>query len=142
MVAADWVKSDKREDDLAGRPGSIVQKYAAQGGPEFFLIINIQVPGSTTYSLALYFMMNTPLEDSPLLQSFVNGDDAFRNSRFKLIPYISKRRRDGGEGAYRRVDSNDEELPNWGQNWQGNSVLLGRSCRSRKKKICCKVNAT
>ncbi|CAI0397877.1 unnamed protein product [Linum tenue] len=90
MVAADWLKSDKREDDLAGRPGSIVQKYAAQGGPEFFLIINIQVPGSTTYSLALYFMMNTPLEDSPLLQSFVNGDDAFRNSRFKLIPYISK----------------------------------------------------
>ena len=25
MVAADWLKSDKREDDLAGRPGSIVQ---------------------------------------------------------------------------------------------------------------------
>ncbi|CAN1171883.1 Protein-tyrosine sulfotransferase [Linum perenne] len=90
MVAADWLKSDKREDDLAGLHGSIVQKYAAQGGPEFFLIINIQVPGSTTYSLALYFMMNTPLEDSPLLQSFVDGDDAFRNSWFKLIPYISK----------------------------------------------------
>lgn len=25
MVAADWLRSDKREDDLAGRPGSIVQ---------------------------------------------------------------------------------------------------------------------
>jgi len=25
MVAADWVRSDKREDDLGGRPGSIVQ---------------------------------------------------------------------------------------------------------------------
>lgn len=25
MVAADWLKSDKREDDLGGRPGSIVQ---------------------------------------------------------------------------------------------------------------------
>lgn len=50
----------------------------------------IQVPGSTTYSLALYYMMNTRLEDSPLLESFVKGDDAFRNSRFKLIPYISK----------------------------------------------------
>ncbi|KAI3463941.1 hypothetical protein Pfo_020604 [Paulownia fortunei] len=24
------------------------------------------------------------------IQRFVNGDDAFRNSRFKLIPYISK----------------------------------------------------
>ncbi|KAK8296207.1 hypothetical protein V6Z11_D05G107900 [Gossypium hirsutum] len=90
MVAADWLRSDKREDDLGGRPGGIVQKYAAQGGPEFFFIVNIQVPGSTTYSLALYYMMNTPVEDSPLLYNFINGDDAYRNSRFKLIPYISK----------------------------------------------------
>ena len=27
MVAADWLKSDKREDDLGGRAGSIVQVY-------------------------------------------------------------------------------------------------------------------
>ncbi|KAL8029782.1 hypothetical protein ABFX02_14G245900 [Erythranthe guttata] len=90
MVGADWLRSDKREDDLGGRPGGIVQKYAAKGGPEFFFIVNIQVPGSTTYSLALYYMMNTPLEEAPLLESFVNGDDSYRNSRFKLIPYISK----------------------------------------------------
>lgn len=25
MVAADWLKSDKREDDLGGRPGGVVQ---------------------------------------------------------------------------------------------------------------------
>jgi hypothetical protein len=50
----------------------------------------MQVPGSTTYSLALYYMMDTPLEKVPLLERFVNGDDAFRNSRLKLIPYISK----------------------------------------------------
>ncbi|KAL0402269.1 UNVERIFIED_CONTAM: protein ENHANCED DISEASE RESISTANCE 2 [Sesamum latifolium] len=73
MVAADWLRSDKREDDLAGRPGSIVQ-----------------VPGATTYNLALYYMLKTPLQETPLLERFVNGDDAFRNSRFKLIPYISK----------------------------------------------------
>ncbi|XP_062171454.1 protein ENHANCED DISEASE RESISTANCE 2 [Alnus glutinosa] len=90
MVAADWLKSDKREDDLGGRPGSIVQKYAAQGGPEFFFIVNIQVPGSTKYSLALYYIMNTPVADAPLLESFIKGDDAYRNSRFKLVPYISK----------------------------------------------------
>lgn len=35
-------------------------------------------------------MMNTPVEDSPMLESFIKGDNAFRNSRFKLIPYISK----------------------------------------------------
>ncbi|XP_038972305.1 protein ENHANCED DISEASE RESISTANCE 2-like isoform X1 [Phoenix dactylifera] len=90
MVAADWLNSDKREDDLGGRPGGVVQKYAAQGGSEFFFIVNIQIPGSSTYSLALYYMMDTPLENVPLLESFVKGDDAFRNSRFKLIPYISK----------------------------------------------------
>ncbi|KAI7757047.1 hypothetical protein M8C21_018097, partial [Ambrosia artemisiifolia] len=90
LVAADWLKSNKREDDLAGRFGGIVQKYAAHGGPEFFFVINIQVPGTTTYSLALYYMMRTPLGSCSLLEHFVKGDDSFRNSRFKLIPYISK----------------------------------------------------
>ncbi|XP_042521222.1 protein ENHANCED DISEASE RESISTANCE 2-like isoform X2 [Macadamia integrifolia] len=90
MVAADWLRSEKQEDDLGGRPGGIVQKYAMKGGPEFFFIINIQAPGSTAYGLALYYMMSTPVEDSPLLESFINGDDSYRNSRFKLIPYISK----------------------------------------------------
>ncbi|GFS33053.1 pleckstrin homology (PH) and lipid-binding START domains-containing protein [Actinidia rufa] len=90
MVAADWIRSDKREDDLGSRPGGMVQKYAANGGPEFFLIVNMQIPGSTTYGLALYFMTKTPLEETPILERFVNGDDAYRNSRFKLIPYISK----------------------------------------------------
>ncbi|KAJ1406400.1 START-like domain superfamily [Sesbania bispinosa] len=90
MVGADWLRSDTREDDLSSRPGSIVQQYAAKGGPEFFFVINIQMPGSPMYSIALYYMMRAPLEDYPLLQSFVDGDDAYRNSRFKLIPYISK----------------------------------------------------
>lgn len=42
-VAVDWLKSDKREDHLAIRPGNIVQKYAAHGRPEFFIVINFQV---------------------------------------------------------------------------------------------------
>ncbi|KAI3997376.1 hypothetical protein MKX01_003179 [Papaver californicum] len=90
MVAADWLRSDKREDNLGSRPGSIVQKYAAQGGQEFFFIVNIQVPGATTYNLVQYYMMTSPVEENPLLMNFINGDDAYRNSRFKLIPYISK----------------------------------------------------
>lgn len=49
-----------------------------------------QVPGTSMYTLAFYYMMKTPLEETPLLHRFVNGDDAYRNSRFKLIPYISK----------------------------------------------------
>lgn len=49
-----------------------------------------QVPGATTYNLALYYMTRTPLEENPGVHRFVNGDDAYRNSRFKLIPHISK----------------------------------------------------
>ncbi|TYK00012.1 protein ENHANCED DISEASE RESISTANCE 2-like isoform X1 [Cucumis melo var. makuwa] len=90
LVGADWLRSDRREDNLGGRPGSIVQKYAERGGTEFFFVVNIQVPGTTMYTLAMYYMMRTPLESSPLLKNFVEGDDAFRNSRFKLIPYISQ----------------------------------------------------
>ncbi|KAH9768359.1 DUF1336 domain-containing protein [Citrus sinensis] len=90
MIGADWLRSNKREDNLAGRPCSLVQKYAAGGGHEFFFVVNIQFPGTTKYTLALYYVIKTPLEDNPLLHKFVNGDDAFRNSRFKLIPYISK----------------------------------------------------
>ncbi|KAJ4895836.1 Pleckstrin homology (PH) and lipid-binding START domains-containing protein [Raphanus sativus] len=90
MIGADWISSDKREDDLGGRLGGVVQEFAAKGGPEFFFIVNMQAPGSAMYSLALYYMLKTPLEDHPLLQSFVNGDDAYRNSRFKLIPHISQ----------------------------------------------------
>ncbi|XVE68880.1 hypothetical protein DITRI_Ditri09bG0104900 [Diplodiscus trichospermus] len=90
MVGADWLISDKREDNLGSRLGGIVQNYAARGGTEFFFIFNFQIPGSPMYTLAMYYMIKTPLEDHPLLYSFVNGDDAFRNSRFKFIPYVSK----------------------------------------------------
>lgn len=90
MVAADWLRSDKREDNLAGRPECFIQRRASQGGKEFFFVVNIQVPGATTYSLALYYMMDCPIENVPLLENFVKGDDAYRNSRFKIIPHIAK----------------------------------------------------
>ncbi|KAL9673456.1 hypothetical protein QQ045_029714 [Rhodiola kirilowii] len=90
LVGADWLRSTQREDDLAGRKDSIVQRAAARGGSEFFFVVNIQVPGTTKYNLAFYFMTKGLLEENPLLKSFVTGDDAYRNSRFKLIPYISK----------------------------------------------------
>ncbi|KAJ4849786.1 hypothetical protein Tsubulata_029033 [Turnera subulata] len=91
MVGADWLRSERREDELSSRHDSIVQKYAAQGRPEFFFVVNIQVPaGPTMHTLALYYMLKTPIDKYPLLHNFVNGDNAFRNSRFKLIPYISQ----------------------------------------------------
>jgi len=36
----------------------------------------------------LYYVADKPIRPGSLLDQFVNGDDAFRNSRFKLIPSI------------------------------------------------------
>ncbi|KAJ7942581.1 protein ENHANCED DISEASE RESISTANCE 2-like, partial [Quillaja saponaria] len=55
----------------------------------FSVVINMQVPGSTHYSMVFYFVTNDLVPDS-LLQRFVDGDDEFRNSRLKLIPSVPK----------------------------------------------------
>lgn len=36
----------------------------------------------------MYFVADKPIQPGSLLDQFANGDDAFRNSRFKLIPSI------------------------------------------------------
>ncbi|XP_024985355.1 protein ENHANCED DISEASE RESISTANCE 2-like [Cynara cardunculus var. scolymus] len=91
LVAANMLRSTKKQDDFAGRPGSICQKFAAANCPDFFFIVNMQIPGPTTnFHIAFYYATTTPIKDVPLLQSFVEGDDAYRNARFKLIPHVSK----------------------------------------------------
>jgi hypothetical protein len=51
--------------------------------------ILFQIPGSTHYSLVMYFVTNS-LKKGSLLQRFFDGDDEFRNSRLKLIPAVPK----------------------------------------------------
>lgn len=52
-------------------------------------LVVLQIPGSTHYSMVFYFVMKQLVSGS-LLQRFVDGDDEFRNSRFKLIPSVPK----------------------------------------------------
>ena len=47
-----------------------------------------QVPAKPYYSLVMYFVADKPIQPGSLLDHFANGDDAFRNARFKLIPSI------------------------------------------------------
>jgi hypothetical protein len=49
---------------------------------------NLQVPAYPNYSLIFYFGADRPIQEGSLLDMFVNGSDAFRDSRFKLIPRI------------------------------------------------------
>ncbi|KAF5819835.1 putative protein ENHANCED DISEASE RESISTANCE 2 [Helianthus annuus] len=91
LVAANMLRSTNKQDDFAGRPGSICQKFAAANQPDFFFIVNMQIPGPTTnFHIAFYYSTTTPIKDVPLLENFVEGDDAYRNARFKLIPHVSK----------------------------------------------------
>uniref|UniRef100_A0A1D1XJ24 StAR-related lipid transfer protein 5 n=1 Tax=Anthurium amnicola TaxID=1678845 RepID=A0A1D1XJ24_9ARAE len=87
LVAVDWFRDVKRMDHVARRQGCAVQVASENGF--FSLAINLQVPGSTHYSMVFYFVTKQLLPGS-LLQRFVDGDDEFRNSRLKLIPSVHK----------------------------------------------------
>uniref|UniRef100_A0A0D9XK96 START domain-containing protein n=1 Tax=Leersia perrieri TaxID=77586 RepID=A0A0D9XK96_9ORYZ len=87
LVAVDWFKDVKRMDHVARRKGCAVQVAAEKG--LFALAVNLQVPGTTNYSMVFYFVTKKLIPNS-LLQRFVDGDDEFRNSRFKLIPSVPK----------------------------------------------------
>ncbi|GKU95885.1 hypothetical protein SLEP1_g9184 [Rubroshorea leprosula] len=87
LLAVDWFKDTKRMDHVARRQGCAAQVASEKG--LFSLVINLQVPGSTHYSMVFYFVTKELLPGS-LLQHFVDGDDEFRNSRLKLIPSVPK----------------------------------------------------
>ncbi|KAL2551137.1 Protein ENHANCED DISEASE RESISTANCE 2 [Forsythia ovata] len=87
LVAVDWFKDTKRMDHVARRRGCAAQVASDRG--LFSIIFNLQVPGSTHYSMVFYFVTKELLPGS-LLKRFVDGDDEFRNCRLKLIPSVPK----------------------------------------------------
>ncbi|XP_072993927.1 protein ENHANCED DISEASE RESISTANCE 2-like [Typha latifolia] len=87
LAAVDWLKNSKRMDHVVRRQGCAAQVASEKG--LFSLVINLQIPGSTHYSMVFYFVTRHLIPGS-LLQRFVDGDDEFRNSRFKLIPSVPK----------------------------------------------------
>ncbi|PNY04464.1 kinase-START [Trifolium pratense] len=108
LVAVDWFRDSKRMDHVAKRHGCAAQiylgvvikppafvhtidvQYCVASEKGFFsIIINLQVPASSHYSMVFYFVTKE-LVPGTLLQRFVDGDDEFRNSRLKLIPSVPK----------------------------------------------------
>eukprot|EP00243_Klebsormidium_subtile_P005813 TRINITY_DN237_c0_g2_i1.p1 TRINITY_DN237_c0_g2~~TRINITY_DN237_c0_g2_i1.p1 ORF type:complete len:717 (-),score=155.15 TRINITY_DN237_c0_g2_i1:482-2632(-) len=87
LLAVDWFESDRRMDNVAQSPSSCMQGAEAKKMP-FVFVINLQVPGNPCRSLAMYFVCDRNIAPGSLLDKFANGDDSFRNRRFKLIPSI------------------------------------------------------
>jgi hypothetical protein len=75
--------------NVCGHPDSVIKGLEA-----FTFAVNLIVPSSDNLSVVLYFQPPHPevLTDgsafSELFVDFLDGDDAFRNSRFKLIPMV------------------------------------------------------
>ncbi|XP_057746642.1 protein ENHANCED DISEASE RESISTANCE 2-like [Arachis stenosperma] len=87
LIAVDWLKVDKAMDRVALHPKCLVQLEEGKKLP-FILVFNLQVPAKPNYSLVLYYASDRPIKEDSLLAKFVDGSDAFRDSRFKLIPSI------------------------------------------------------
>lgn len=93
----------KRENlfHVSRNPKSFVQRALSKYGEEIpqLFVINILLPGSPEISITQYFalrkevaeeMDRNPNEAMKLWKRFLEGDDAFRNNRFKMIPEIQE----------------------------------------------------
>lgn len=87
LIAVDWYKLETSRSKVALHPKSLVQSEAGKKIP-FILVVNLQVPSKPNYSLVLYYAADRPVNKNSLLGKFIDGSDAFRDSRFKLIPSI------------------------------------------------------
>ncbi|CAI5980886.1 unnamed protein product [Closterium sp. NIES-65] len=94
LVAVDWLKRVERIDhvvELKRTPVHGMRELMASSDASsrpYFFIVNMQVPAAQQYSMVFYWAMEEPPTDSSMLGQFINGDDIFRNTRFKLIPRI------------------------------------------------------
>ncbi|KAJ6354798.1 hypothetical protein OIU77_005406 [Salix suchowensis] len=92
----DWLKSSTKLDNVLGRSDNRVANALKKAQSQnkslksFIFAINLQVPGKDQHSAVFYFASEDPLPSDSLLYRFINGDDAFRNQRFKIVNRIVK----------------------------------------------------
>ncbi|KAL4182279.1 hypothetical protein AMTRI_Chr12g241710 [Amborella trichopoda] len=95
-LAVDWLRSSARLDNLLSRPDNRVatalRRAQASGSARkaFMFAVNLQIPGREHHSAVFYFASDDPLHPDSLLYKFVHGDEAFQNSRFKIVNRIVK----------------------------------------------------
>ncbi|MED6193635.1 hypothetical protein PIB30_021466 [Stylosanthes scabra] len=92
----DWLRSPTKLDNVLSRADNRVsnalRRAQSQGKSlkSFIFAVNLQVPGKEYHSAVFYFATEDPVQSGSLLNRFIDGDDAFRNQRFKLVNRIVK----------------------------------------------------
>ncbi|KAL7122346.1 hypothetical protein ACP275_01G040300 [Erythranthe tilingii] len=97
-AGVDWLRSNAKLDHVLARPDNRVMNALRSSNSRekssktFVIAINLQVPGREHHSAVFYFSskVDEPMNSNSLLYQFVNGSDAFRSSRFKLVNKIVK----------------------------------------------------
>ncbi|XP_051119367.1 protein ENHANCED DISEASE RESISTANCE 2-like [Andrographis paniculata] len=97
-AGVDWLRSNAKLDHVLARPDNRVMnalrrsRNCEKSFKDFVIAVNLQVPGRDHYSAVFYFSskVDEPIDSNSLLYQFINGSDAFRNSRFKLVNKIVK----------------------------------------------------
>ncbi|PKA57510.1 hypothetical protein AXF42_Ash020754 [Apostasia shenzhenica] len=93
-AGVDWLRSPHRLDNVLGRPDNRVSaalrraQSLGRSLKSFILAVNLQVPGRDCHSAIFYFATDDAIPAGSLLHRFIHGDDAFRNSRFKIVNRI------------------------------------------------------
>jgi len=90
LVQMQWSFVDEPIRNIASREGELVQnEHEGRSDREFMLVINFMVP--TIGNWACYFLRREGQPDPTfdrLLKRFIEEDDEYRNSRFKIIPSV------------------------------------------------------
>ncbi|KAK9698191.1 hypothetical protein RND81_08G087800 [Saponaria officinalis] len=95
-TAVDWLRSPTKLEHVLSRDDNrvmhVLRGYHARGQflKSFVFAVNLQVPGREYHSAVFYFSTDEPIQAGSLLERFINGDDAFRNSRLKMVNMIVK----------------------------------------------------
>ncbi|KAI3453985.1 hypothetical protein Pfo_010648 [Paulownia fortunei] len=97
-AGVDWLRSNAKLDHVLARPDNRVMNALRssanyeKSSKTFLIAINLQVPGRDHYSAVFYFSskIDEPICSNSLLYQFINGSDAFRSSRFKIVNKIVK----------------------------------------------------
>lgn len=93
-IGFDWIKSSTKIGEVLNHSHSRVRRVIEDAFPAeekpFVWAFNIQVPSKDNYSAVAYFAATEPIPEGSLIDQFLKGDDAYRNSRLKLIANIVK----------------------------------------------------
>ncbi|OIW08680.1 hypothetical protein TanjilG_03356 [Lupinus angustifolius] len=91
-IGFDWIKSSVKIGEILNHPDSRVRMVIDnefQGVDKPFVwAFNLQLPSKDNYSAIAYFTTKDPIPEGSLMDKFLKGDDAFRNSRLKMIANI------------------------------------------------------